>query len=95
MTARGPNDHDRLMAVLAREATLVPTSAQVERDAIVAQRRLSEKGYHRAAKLADLLIAATAHAHGLVVLHYDSDYDLITESLGWETDWAVERGSVD
>lgn len=39
-----------------------------------AQYRLVRRGAHRALSVTDLLIAATAAHHGLVVLHDDSDF---------------------
>jgi predicted nucleic acid-binding protein len=45
--------------------------------------------------MADLLIAATAERHGVTVLHYDADYDLIAEVTGQLTQWVVPRGSAD
>jgi predicted nucleic acid-binding protein len=39
-----------------------------------AQHRLVRNGAHRALSVADLLIAATAAHHGLVVLHDDNDF---------------------
>jgi predicted nucleic acid-binding protein len=39
-----------------------------------AQYRLLRQGAHRAMSVADLLVAATAAHHGLVVLHDDNDF---------------------
>ncbi len=51
--------------------------------------------FHRRPPI-DFLIAAAAHHHGLGVLHYDRDYDLIAEhsSLAFESRWAAEPGSL-
>ena len=45
----------------------------------------------------DFLIAATAHQHGLGVLHYDHDYDLIAEhgGLDFASGWVAAPGSLD
>jgi predicted nucleic acid-binding protein len=32
--------------------------------------------------MADLLVAATAERHGVTVLHYDGDYDIIAAITG-------------
>jgi len=45
-------------------------------------------------KFPDLLIAATAERHGLVVVHYNSDYDLIAAVTDQQTEWVVPQGSV-
>jgi hypothetical protein len=48
----------------------------------------------RAAKIADLLIAAAAEAAGLVVLHYDHDFDVIAQITGQPVEWIVPAGTV-
>jgi predicted nucleic acid-binding protein len=42
-------------------------------------------GRHRGVPPADVLVAATAEAHELAVLHADSHFDLIAEVTGQET----------
>jgi predicted nucleic acid-binding protein len=46
---------------------------------------LADRGHHRAPSVPDLLIAATAEAAGLVVLHDDKDFELIAEVTGQRT----------
>jgi len=46
------------------------------------------------AKIADLLIASAAEAGGLVVLHYDQDFDIIADVTGQSTEWIVPAGTV-
>jgi predicted nucleic acid-binding protein len=58
------------------------------------QDALAERSHQRGAKIADLLIAAVAEAAGLVVLHYDHDFDLIADLTGQPTEWIVPAGSV-
>ena len=41
-----------------------------------------------------MLIAAAAEAAGLVVLHYDHDFDLIAEITGQLTEWILPGGTV-
>ena len=43
-------------------------------------------------KVPDLLIAAAAEAQGLIVLHYDGDYDLIGRVTGQPCAWVVAAG---
>lgn len=62
--------------------------------ALDVQRALSARGQLRAAKFPDLLIAATAERHDLVVIHYDHDYDLIGAVTNQPTEWVVPAGSV-
>jgi len=47
------------------------------------------------AKLPDLLIAATAEAANLTIIHYDADFDLIASVTGQSCEWIVPAGSVD
>lgn len=54
----------------------------VEDRAIEVQRRLAERGQHRATSIPDLIVAAAAEASQLVVLHVDKDFDLIAAVTG-------------
>jgi len=62
--------------------------------AVAVQDDLAATSRHRGAKIADLLIAAAAESAGLVVLHYDHDFDLIAEVTGQAVEWVVPAGSV-
>ncbi|HYK98257.1 MAG TPA: PIN domain nuclease [Candidatus Acidoferrales bacterium] len=55
---------------------------------------LAKRGHHRAVSLPDLLIAAAAERRGLVVLHYDADYDLIASATGQSMEWVAPRGTL-
>lgn len=48
-------------------------------------RSLAERGQHRAASIADLLIAAAAETARLTVLHVDKDFELIAGVTGQAT----------
>ena len=52
------------------------------------------QGQLRAVRFPDLLIAATAERHGLVVIHYDADYDLIAAITGQPCEWVAPQGSI-
>jgi predicted nucleic acid-binding protein len=41
------------------------------------------------------LVAAAAEAEGLVVLHYDADFERIAAVTGQRSEWVVPAGSVD
>ena len=58
------------------------------------QEGLTEKGQHRAASIPDLVVAATARASGLTVLHYDNDFDTIASFTEQPTRWVVPAGTV-
>jgi len=57
---------------------------------------LADKGgkHQRSVKHPDLLIAAAAEAAGLVVLHYDEDFDRIAAVTGQPTRWLAPRGTL-
>ncbi len=61
---------------------------------IEVQRELWHSGAIRSVPLPDLLIAAVAERHRVVVVHYDADYDRIAEITGQQTQWIVPRGSL-
>lgn len=63
--------------------------------AIEVQQALANRGQHRAVSLADLLIAASAEAAGVPVVHYDADFDLIASVTGQDARWVVPRGLID
>jgi len=54
----------------------------IEDRAIEVQLLLADRGQHRAPAIPDLLVAATAELAGLVVLHDDKDFTLISELTG-------------
>ena len=57
------------------------------------QEALTEKGQHRSASIADLIVAATARAAKLTVLHYDNAFDTIAAFTEQPTQWVVSAGS--
>ncbi len=75
-----------------------PLSAEAGAQAISAQAELAAApGVSHRVKPVDLLIAAVAAANGLGVLHYDRDYDAISQhtSLSFASVWVAPRGSID
>jgi len=62
--------------------------------AVAVQDVLADRSQQRGAKIADLLIAAAAEVAGLVVLHYDHDFDLIAHVTGQLTEWILPAGTV-
>lgn len=72
----------------------VPMDQSVLDRAVAVQDLLAERSQQRGAKIADLLIAAAAEAAGLVVLHYDHDFELIADITGQPTEWIVPAGTV-
>jgi predicted nucleic acid-binding protein len=62
--------------------------------AIDIQSAMVALGTHRAPSPADLILAACAATHGLTVLHYDKDFDLIAQATGQPVEWLAAPGSI-
>jgi predicted nucleic acid-binding protein len=67
--------------------------AQVEARVTWIMRKLASRGQHRAPSIADLFVAAVALTHDATVLHYDKDFELISEVAELEHEWIVPRGT--
>ncbi|MDQ6909233.1 MAG: PIN domain-containing protein [Actinomycetota bacterium] len=72
----------------------VPIDQQVLDRAVAVQDALAARSEQRGAKIADLLIAAAAEAAGLVVLHYDHDFELIATVTNQRVEWILPAGRV-
>jgi predicted nucleic acid-binding protein len=72
----------------------VPLDEECVERALEVQGMLAERSQHRAVPLPDLLVAACAERAGLVVLHYDADFERIAKLTGQRVQWVVPRGSV-
>ncbi|HEY3758527.1 MAG TPA: PIN domain nuclease [Solirubrobacteraceae bacterium] len=92
-SARSPAVYADL-AVALHALPRVPLTEAIAERALEVQGRLAKRSQHRAVPLPDLLVAACAESAGLVVLHYDVDYERIAEITGQPTQWVVARGSV-
>lgn len=93
-SARSGEAYDELLTQLLA----LPQAAVdglVERRALEAQRQLARAGHHRLPPV-DLVMAALADRHGLGVLHYDADYDVILDktTLRYESVWLAQRGAL-
>ena len=91
--SRNAREWDRDMSDLS-VFELVETSADHVRRARQVQRLLASRS-QRGRKIPDLLIAAAAEEAGLTLLHYDSDFDLISDVTGQTCRWVVPAGSID
>ena len=92
-SARHQGEWNRLAAALAT-FPLIETDAAHVRRARQVQRLLAARGL-RGRKVPDLLIAAAAEQSGLIVLHYDADFDLISRVTGQPCEWVVPAGTID
>lgn len=92
-SARHAEEWDRLVVALGAFRRIDVEAHHFDR-ALQVQRQLAADGL-KGRKVPDLLIAAVAEATSLTVLHYDADFDHISAVTGQETQWIVERGSID
>ena len=92
-SSKSPVSH-RAMRRLRSTWPLVTMDQSVLDRAVDVQDELADRSEQRGAKIADLLIAAAAEAAGLVVLHYDHDFELIASVTGQPSEWIVPAGSV-
>ena len=93
-SARSSGHYRETRDKLVEQLIPVPLSLRAENRAREVQQALVERGQHRSAGVADLLIAATAEMERLTVLHYDADFDLIAEITGQRCEWVVPQGSI-
>jgi predicted nucleic acid-binding protein len=93
-SARGPLDYEQIRADRGAAYEYLPVLDEHWQRALDVQRSLARVSRHRVVGLTDLLVAAVAEQHGITVLHYDSDYDVISEFTGVQAMWVVERGGI-
>ncbi len=94
-SARSTADYRNTRRELVDHLLPVAIPYRAEARAREVQAVLVERGQHRSAGVADLLIAATAEIEVLTVWHYDADFDVIAAVTGQATEWVVPRGSED
>ena len=90
-------NHDDYLALTERlhAFSMVPVTDADQRRSLEIQQALSSTGRHRALSLVDALVAATAEARRLTVLHYDTDFELVADITGQQQEWIVARGTAD
>lgn len=92
-SARNADDHRRIRRRRRLAYRHVEMTEAAFQRSIEVQGQMAIRGHHRV-PIPDLLIAAAAEEHGLTVLHYDKDFDLIADVTGQPMEWVAERGSV-
>jgi predicted nucleic acid-binding protein len=92
-SARNAREWDALRGALMAFGLVETDARHVERARQV-QRMLASRSQH-GRKVPDLLVAAAAEDAGLVVLHYDSDFDRIAAVTGQKCEWVIAPGSID
>lgn len=91
-SARSLDDYE---SVLEERLSLdaAPITQEVMAMAIDLQHALARRGQHRV-PIPDLVISAAARHAGLVVIHYDADFERIAEVGGADHQWVVPQGSI-
>jgi hypothetical protein len=92
-SAPNPATYGELAEVLRSMPRVAVTEYTFDR-ALEVQSMLAARSQHRSVPLPDLLVAACAETAGLIVLHYDADYERIATLTGQPVQWVVPRGSV-
>jgi predicted nucleic acid-binding protein len=92
--ARTPDDY-REVADRLQSFPAAPTSDADHQRAREVQAALAARSHHRALPLVDALVAATAEARALTVLHNDDDFELVAQITGQPHEWIVPRGTAD
>ncbi len=92
--ARSPREYLHQMSDLG-EYEMAPVTQGDHQRALAVQQALASNSRHRGVSVVDAMVAAVAETRKLVVLHYDSDFELISEVTGQPTEWVVERGTAD
>jgi predicted nucleic acid-binding protein len=93
-SARNIQERARMKEQLAASLEHVDTPEDIWDLAAEIQEALTEQAQHRCASIPDLLVAATARARGLEILHYDRDFDTIARCTEQPTRWIVPPGTV-
>jgi predicted nucleic acid-binding protein len=93
-SARSAGDHDELIEELLA-LPQIRIDEETERRAVDAQRQLARAGHHRLPPV-DLILAAIADRHGIGILHYDVDFDVLgaKTNLHFESVWLAPRGKL-
>jgi predicted nucleic acid-binding protein len=94
-SARNIQDRSRLRDRFRESCDLVATPDDLWAQAADLQEAMTERGQHRAPGIVDLIIAVTAQAHRMTVLHYDRDFDTIAAFTEQPTRWVVPAGTAD
>lgn len=94
-SARSAQDYQRTKAQLRDLFEWRPVPEDGWHQILDLQEALVHRGAHRSASGTDLLVAVTARAHGLTVLHYDRDFDTIAGVTDFSAQWLAEPGSID
>lgn len=95
-SARSPTEQAEAARRLRRSFLYLPLAPALDQIIIDIRTALFAAGKGRAAGVIDVQIAATAIHHHATVLHYDSDYDHISDVYAeLSATWVVPAGTTD
>ena len=92
-STRNASDHARTRRRRSLAYRRVELNEAMFQRAIEVQGLMALRGQHRV-PIPDLIIAAAAEHAGMVLVHYDADFDRIAAVTGQAMEWVVPRGSV-
>jgi predicted nucleic acid-binding protein len=87
--ARSKADRDELLELLHTTFVWVDMPYCAFARAAEIQAALTDVGSHRSAGTVDLLVAAAAELHGLILLHYDHDFEQIAHVTDQRIAWVA------
>ena len=93
-SARNIQERARMKEQLKASMDQIDIPGDIWEQAAEIQEALTEQAQHRSASIPDLVVAATARAHGLEILHYDRDFETIARYTEQPTRWIVPPGTV-
>lgn len=93
-SARNIQERARMKEQLEASLDQIDTPEDIWKQAAEIQEALTEQAQHRSASIPGLVVAATARARGLEILHYDRDFDAIARFTGQPAHWIVPPGTV-
>jgi predicted nucleic acid-binding protein len=93
-SARNIKERARMKEQLQASLDPVETPADIWEQAAEIQEALTEQAQHRSASIPDLIVAATARARNLEILHYHRDFDTIARFTEQPARWIVPPGTV-
>jgi predicted nucleic acid-binding protein len=91
-SSKSMTDYDQIL-LERRSIHDVPITSEVWELVFTLQRELASRGQHRL-PIPDIIISAAAKSAGLIVLHFDSDFERICSVGGADQEWVVSPGSI-
>ena len=91
-SSRNPAEYEAILEE-RRSLDAAPITPEVMDVAVGLQHELARRGQHRLT-IPDLVISAAARAAGLVVLHYDADFERLAAAGGAPHEWVVPQGTL-